>query len=282
MPKTIQSRAVRYHEFGDPRKVLRLETVDVRTELQPNEVLVRWLAAPIDPLDINLVEGTYATRDKLPATAGAEGVGQVEKISAAQLLINPPTAYCMLKFYEELRPGDFVIQNAANSGLDGRSSKSLTVSWGLKTVNIIRDRPNVDALRKELQQLGADHVFTESEFAKEGRKLVAKLPIKLACNGVGGRSALAISAAVGHGGTCVTYGGMSRAAHEFSTGSLVFKDLKAVGYANGPWLRRPGNREKRDRMFEELQELIVSGRLKPTPVQTHQLGPIPLFSVHFN
>lgn len=71
-----------------------------------------------------------------------------------------------------------------------------------------------------------------------------------------GRSALAISAALANSGTCVTYGGMSRQPHEFSTGSLVFKNLKAVGYANGPWLRNPKNFEKRTKMYEELQVRI--------------------------
>lgn len=118
---------------------------------------------------------------------------------------------------------------------------------------MVRDRPNIEELRRELKALGADHVLTEKEFAKEGRKLVAGKKIKLACNGVGGRSSLAISAALSHSGTCVTYGGMSKQPHEFSTGALVFKNLKAVGYSNGVWLRDPRNLEKREQVFEELQ-----------------------------
>jgi len=314
MSKTVISRAVRYHQFGDPRKVLQLDRIEVSTDLKPTEVLVRWLASPINPLDINLVEGTYATKNKLPAIGGAEGVGQVEKvgngifdlkagdhvlslasltwtefgvvqakdllkirkeidlISGAQLLINPPTAYCMLKFYEDLKPGDFIIQNAANSGV-GRAVIQLARAFGLKSINLVRDRSDIEELRKELKSIGADYVFTEQEFAKDGRKFVASLKqkIKLACNGVGGRSALAISAAVCHSGTCVTYGGMSRQPHEFSTGSLVFKNLKAVGHANGPWVRDPKNTDKRNRMYEELQDLILANKLKPTPVQTHKL-----------
>jgi trans-2-enoyl-CoA reductase len=33
----------------------------------------------------------------------------------------------------------------------------------LKSVNIVRDRPNLDELKAELYQLGADHVLTEQE-----------------------------------------------------------------------------------------------------------------------
>lgn len=50
---------------------------------------------------------------------------------------------------------------------------------------------------------------------------------------------------------------MSKQPHEFSTGALVFKNLKAVGYANGPWLQDPRNLKKRERMLEELQVIIL-------------------------
>jgi trans-2-enoyl-CoA reductase len=36
---------------------------------------------------------------------------------AATLLINPPTAYCMLKEFIDLDVGDVVIQNCANSAV---------------------------------------------------------------------------------------------------------------------------------------------------------------------
>lgn len=39
------------------------------------------------------------------------------QVSAATLLINPPTAYLMLKEYVKMEPGEYVIQNAANSGV---------------------------------------------------------------------------------------------------------------------------------------------------------------------
>lgn len=61
------------------------------------------------------------------------------------------------------------------------------LAFGLKSINLIRNRPDVETLKRELKEIGADYVFTEEEFKKEGRKLVASLgqKIKLACNGVG-------------------------------------------------------------------------------------------------
>ena len=61
-----------------PWKVLRLEDHEVSLEVGPGEVLVRMLAAPINPADINMIEGTYPVKpDKFPAIGGNEGVGEV-------------------------------------------------------------------------------------------------------------------------------------------------------------------------------------------------------------
>ena len=61
-------------------KVLQLDTLDVPTTLEPTQVLVRLLAAPINPLDVNMTQGAYVLRRELPAIAGAEGVGEVLKV----------------------------------------------------------------------------------------------------------------------------------------------------------------------------------------------------------
>ena len=120
-------------------------------------------------------------------------------------MINPPTAYAMLKDFVPLQPGDYVIQNSANSGV-GRAVIEIAHAYGYKTINLVRDRPEIATLKNELKSLGADLVFTEEEFQKEGRKIANEYDIKLALNGVGGKSALMISSALAPKGTMVTYG----------------------------------------------------------------------------
>ena len=56
---------------------------------------------------------------------------------AAQLKINPPTAKKMLTDYVELKPGDWVIQNAANSAV-GLHLIRFAKDLGVKTVNVVR------------------------------------------------------------------------------------------------------------------------------------------------
>ena len=72
-------KAIVYHAHGKPEEVLRLEEQPLP---QPalDEALVRMLAAPINPADLNAIEGKYPIRPELPATPGMEGVGVVVEI----------------------------------------------------------------------------------------------------------------------------------------------------------------------------------------------------------
>jgi trans-2-enoyl-CoA reductase len=45
----------------------------------------------------------------------------------------------------------------------GQAVIEIAKSMKVITVNIVRDRPNIDELKNELRRLGADHVFTEQE-----------------------------------------------------------------------------------------------------------------------
>lgn len=71
-----------YDDYGPPSKVVKLRTFrkpQANQSLeQPNSVHVRMLAAPINPSDLNMIEGVYGIKPHLPAYGGNEGVGVVE------------------------------------------------------------------------------------------------------------------------------------------------------------------------------------------------------------
>jgi NADPH:quinone reductase-like Zn-dependent oxidoreductase len=56
---------------------------------------------------------------------------------------------------------------------------------------------------------------------------------------------------------------MSKRPVELSTGSLIFKQLQARGFAITPWLIDPSNADKKRIMFETLTQLIIDGQLRP-------------------
>src|SRR5579872_616205 len=70
-------RAILFEQTGEPAQVLRCGERP-RPEPGPGEVLVRMLAAPVNPSDLLSVRGQYARLPSLPATPGFEGVGMVE------------------------------------------------------------------------------------------------------------------------------------------------------------------------------------------------------------
>src|SRR5215469_13670379 len=78
MNKTINAAV--YEKHGNPADVLDVET---RPWPMPaaGEALVKMRAAPINPADLNQIEGKYPIRPQLPATPGFEGAGVVVEIA---------------------------------------------------------------------------------------------------------------------------------------------------------------------------------------------------------
>ena len=65
-----------FQSFGAPDNVVSL-TEEASPPLTPGQVRVRLLAAPINPADINYIQGVYGVKPELPATPGMEGCGEV-------------------------------------------------------------------------------------------------------------------------------------------------------------------------------------------------------------
>ncbi|KAM4806090.1 enoyl-[acyl-carrier-protein] reductase, mitochondrial isoform X1 [Urocitellus parryii] len=287
-------RALIYGSHGEPAKVVELKNLELAA-VGGSDVHVRMLAAPINPSDINMIQGNYGLLPKLPAVGGNEGVGQVEAVgchvtrlkpgdwvipanaglgtwqteavfsekaliqvpndiplqSAATLGVNPCTAYRMLVDFEQLKPGDSVIQNASNSGV-GQAVIQIAAALGLRTINVVRDRPDIQKLMVRLKDLGAEHVITEEELRKpEAKNLFKNTPQpRLALDCVGGKSSTELLRHLAPGGTMVTYGGMAKQPVTAPVSLLIFKDLKLRGFWLSQW--------KKDHSSDEFQGLILT------------------------
>lgn len=55
--RNLMSKSLYYNEFGDPLQVVKFREMEV-PPLKSQEVLVRMLAAPVNPADINTIQGT--------------------------------------------------------------------------------------------------------------------------------------------------------------------------------------------------------------------------------
>ena len=306
MKKTVT--VICHHECGVPEEVAQVEAWDAPS-ISSNQVLVEMKASPINPADINRLEGKYPIRSPLPAIAGNEGAGVIaetgsavsnlrvgqpvisldrvghwceayaadpqnliplpETISleqAAMLSVNPPTAWRMLKAFVDLKPGDWVIQNAANSGV-GRAVIQIARLRGIKTVNVVRRKD----LIPELEAEGGDVVVTdEIPLSKQIRDLTGNADAPLGLNAVGGESAQEIAKSLSDHGTLVTYGAMGLQPLQMSNSLLIFKDLCFRGFWINAWYKRADTREIHQ-MFDQLIPLVTSGKLKVPVEKTYPL-----------
>ena len=72
MRKTI--KAIVYETHGNPADVLQVKT-EPWPKAAADEVVVEMRAAPINPADLNAIEGKYPARREVPAVPGFEGAG---------------------------------------------------------------------------------------------------------------------------------------------------------------------------------------------------------------
>ena len=274
-----------------------------------DEALVRVLAAPINPADLNQIEGKYPIRAPLPATPGFEGAGVVEEIGgsvqglavgtqvilphdlgtwreacvvkadklvtvpdeikpeqAAMLKINPLTAWRMLHDFVVLQPGDWVIQNAANSAA-GRAAIQISRELGYKTVNVVRRAELIEELRVE----GGDVVLLDNEDLREAVAAATNgALIRLALNAVGGESALRLAKIVAPEATIVTYGAMSLRPLTLPNGLLIFKNLHFTGFWVNKWYENATSQE-RDETFRSLFAMAKRGLLQPVIERSYPL-----------
>lgn len=100
--------------------------------------------------------GTWATHIVAKAKTLIPLPNEADPIQLSMITINPPTASLMLSEFVDLEAGDWVIQNAANSGV-GSYLIALAKLRGLKTVNVVRR----ESLVEPLLAAGADVVLVD-------------------------------------------------------------------------------------------------------------------------
>lgn len=86
------SHALIFKEFGDPVKVVeRIETTNdvFGKPLTGTQVRLKYLASPVNPADINTIQGTYGVKPPLPAFAGNEGVAEVIEVGPDVKKVKP-------------------------------------------------------------------------------------------------------------------------------------------------------------------------------------------------
>ncbi|HWJ41476.1 MAG TPA: zinc-dependent alcohol dehydrogenase family protein, partial [Candidatus Limnocylindrales bacterium] len=184
----------------------------------------------------------------------------------AMLAINPPTAALLLSEYVNLKPGEWVVQNSANSAV-GRWVIAFAKARGLKTANIVR-RPELVA---ELEAIGADVVVVDSpNVSKEIKAAVGQANLRLALDGVSGPASGVLASTLSPHGTLVSYAAMSASPISISPLEVIFKPLTVRGF----WLGHPESTAKSAPAVAQAAEMIGSGAVQIPVAATYPLSSI--------
>ena len=217
--------------YGAPNPIasLQLASPDL-PDCGPRQVVVQFLAVPINPLDFFVIEGKYPVKPQsiftneageqlaIPGSDGAARILQtgsavgdfgvddivilrthcrgtwrthavleeddlirissiIDPRLASLLRMGVAPAYFLLRQYQSLEPGDWIIQNAA-TGTISHFVCQLAVLFGVRVISIIRNRSSAEELertRRSLRSHGASLVLTEDELststALDGKKI---------------------------------------------------------------------------------------------------------------
>jgi len=288
-----------YERHGNPADVLHVESRPCPTP-GAGEAIVKMRAAPINPADLNQIEGKYPIRAELPATPGFEGAGVVIDIGANITNISPgalvilPHNIGTWRDAVAVRADELVVVPA---GIEPVYAAMLKINpmtaWRLlhdyvdleKGDWLIQNAANsaagraviqiahelgyktVNAVRRaelidELHAEGGDVVLVDGENLRQEVKAATNgAPIRLGLNAVGGDSALRLANCLAPESTLVTYGAMSLQPLKIPNGLLIFKDLRFRGIWINKWY---DNATKQERMeaFRSLFEMAKRGLLK--------------------
>jgi mitochondrial enoyl-[acyl-carrier protein] reductase / trans-2-enoyl-CoA reductase len=309
MNKTINAAV--YEKHGNPADVLHVETRSWPTPAA-DEAVVKMHAAPINPADLNQIEGKYPVRPELPATPGFEGAGvvvefgaQVKGLTIGALVILPhyvgtwrdavavkakelvvvpggiePVQAAMLKI-NPLTAWRLLHDYVDLQKGDWLIQNAANSAAGRDVIQIAHELgyKTVNIVRRaevidELRAEGGDVVLVDGEGLREQVKSATSgAPIRLGLNSVGGDSALRLTNCLAFGGTLVSFGAMSLQPLKIPTGLLIFKDLRFRGIWINKWYDNATPAQRME-AFRPIFEMASCGLLQTKVDKAYPLSEV--------
>jgi NADPH:quinone reductase-like Zn-dependent oxidoreductase len=194
-----------------------------------------------------------------------------DPVQVSMLMANPPAAWQLLKMVVDLEPGDWVIQNAANSGV-GNYLMQLAHIYGYRTVNVVRR----DGLARQIADSNGDVCIVDGpDLGNRVKQAIDGAPIKLGVDAVAGDATQRLADCLADDGVIVTYGLLSGDACVLSAKDIIFRNLRHRGIWTSKWLQGRGSTpESRAAVYDELRGYILEGRLFARIEATYPLAQI--------
>lgn len=211
-------------------------------------------------------EGTWREYILCPANALIPVPDGVADQVAAQFVVNPLTAFVMVKEFG-LGPGQVLMQSAAASVL-GRLMIELSKVYGFEVINIVRRQESADLLR---EQYGAAYVYVYDGTPEAGEAVRAAVRNDFSGRGVdycieavGGDTARLCLDLLGPNGDIYFYGALSGdvTLNIDTISDLVMNNNALRGWSTQEiWMRKTPD-DIKWACIDELWSLFADGRLK--------------------
>lgn len=295
----LTSFCLKIAQNGTPHEVIQVAEHQLPTP-GPHDVLVKILFAPVNPSDLNVIQGTYGRRPQLPCIPGHEAVGTVQSIGEEVTSLEPGDLVIPLlgagswsqhmvaaqHFFAKLPITVDPVQAsllrinpvtawlllhhfsplvegdwiAQNAGNSAVGRSLIQIAAKLGIKTLSFVRR--PELIPELLALGATAVFPDTaEGLADARERLGDDAVTLAANAVSGESSIRLMDLLSPSGTLVTYGAMSRTALKVPNGFLIFKDLILRGLWVTRWLERASATELYE-VLEPITEMMLNNELK--------------------
>lgn len=213
--------------------------------------------------------GTWSSHVVAAAASLIPLPNQADAQQLSMLTVNPPTAALMLSEFVDLKPGDWVVQNVANSAV-GSYLIQIAKIRGFKTLNIVRRETAVAGVK----EIGGDVVLVDGDdIYKRAKEATGGAAIRLGIDAVGGAATDRLASCLAEGGTLVNYGMMSGEPCQLSPRYFVFKDVTMKGFWLAKWFRT-STREQQTALYGELTKWIVTGKLHASVHATYDVSEI--------
>ena len=226
-------------------------------------------------LVVNLQRENWTQRRRVKSDDVVAVPPGIDVLQGAMLRINPATALLLLSDLVDLKPGDWIVQNVANSAV-GRLLIRLARARGIRTMNVVRR----ESLFGELKALGADACAVDGpNLADEARAATGGAPIRLGLDAVSGRATARLSACVGDGGVVCNYGSMTGEDPVMARAALTTGGQTLVGFILGRFLARRSLEQVRA-IYADLGAQIAKGTLSAPVEKVYPIAEIKAALAH--
>ncbi|MFW2588163.1 zinc-binding dehydrogenase [Sagittula sp. SSi028] len=294
-------KAIVHDTFGDPTEVLQTREVDT-PEPKEGQVLLKVGLAPIHNHDLWTIHGSYGVKPDLPAIAGSEAMGVVEKVGpgvSEDLIGQRVNAAGVKGAYAEytlanaatLVPLPEVLSDEAGAQLVAMPFSAITLldflnvskgDWIVQTaangavgkilaalaksrgIKVLNIVRRAGA-RDELKELGLENIVVtdDADWVEQAQKIIGTDGARAAVDSVGGDIGGDLVTLLGQDGLLVTFGTATGAPLTFDTGAIIFKHIVIKGFWGKRVIEEMAPEHRKDLMVE-LVTLAAQGKIPLT------------------